>query len=113
MATKGELFQVDYLSFECCCRRSVSNFLDTFSVATIDYGYSKAYGMGGGDSVVSTSGGTFGSGTHGGQTMLGDLNPTGATASASSLLEDGLLGENATTKDVLFEIYAPPGKLGV
>jgi len=83
------------------------------SVATIDYDYSKAYGMGGGDSVVSASGGTFGSGTHGGQTTLGDLNPTGATASVSSLLEDGLLGENATTKDVFFEVYAPPGKLGV
>jgi len=90
------------------------------SVATIDYGYSKAYGMGGGDSVVSASGGTFGSGTHGGQTTLGDLNPTGATASAAGFLDDGSFGNAAfrdpnaaTTKEVFLDIYAPPGKLGV
>jgi len=90
------------------------------SVATVDYDYSKAYGMGGEASVVSSSGGTFGSGTHGGQTTLGDLNPTGATASAAGFLDDGSFGNAAfrdpnaaTTKEVFLDIYAPPGKLGV
>ena len=98
----------------------VSNQCPIHSVATVDYDYSKAYGGGGEASVVSSSGGTFGSGTHGGLTTSGLSNPAGAAALGASFSDDGSFEEGvfrnsnaANTKEVLLDIYAPPGKLGV
>lgn len=85
-------------------------------MATVDYDYSKAYGGGGEASVVSSAGGTFGSGTHGGQTTSGLSNPAGANMLGASFSDDGsfgAMGATNNTKEVLIDIYAPPGKLGV
>lgn len=89
--------------------------LEFDSVATVDYDYSKAYGGGGEASVVSSAGGTFGSGTHGGQTTSGLSNPAGVNLLGVSFSDDSSFGAvGATnTKEQLIDIYAPPGKLGV
>jgi membrane-associated protease RseP (regulator of RpoE activity) len=90
-----------------------------FSVATVDYDYSKAYG-GGGDTSVSSAGGTFGSNTQG--ISQGDnANPaaTGAALGGVGSFSDGesLEGQfrdpNANVKEDLLNVFAPPGKLGV
>lgn len=77
------------------------------SVATVDYDYSKAYG-GGGDTSVSSAGGTFGSRTH--TDAAG-----GAALNGNNPLEGGsnFRGQNANVREELIDIYAPPGKLGV
>ena len=96
-----------------------------FSVATVDYDYSKAYG-GGGDTSVSSAGGTFGSNTQG----LSTLDPNNAAATGASALGGGITGASfsdgesfeghfrdpgagAAVKEELIDIFAPPGKLGV
>ena len=96
-----------------------------FSVATVDYDYSKAYG-GGGDTSVSSAGGTFGSNTQG----LSTLDPNNAAATGASALGGGIAGASfsdgesfeghfrdpgagAAVKEELIDIFAPPGKLGV
>lgn len=86
------------------------------SVATVDYDYSKAYG-GGGDTSVSSAGGTFGSQTHG-QSFL-DPRTAGATGatlggfSDADSFEDVYRDPNANVKEELLHVFAPPGKLGV
>eukprot|EP00567_Pseudictyota_dubia_P009254 CAMPEP_0197436788 /NCGR_PEP_ID=MMETSP1175-20131217/4183_1 /TAXON_ID=1003142 /ORGANISM="Triceratium dubium, Strain CCMP147" /LENGTH=595 /DNA_ID=CAMNT_0042966169 /DNA_START=710 /DNA_END=2497 /DNA_ORIENTATION=- len=87
------------------------------SVATVDYDYSKAYG-GGGDSIVSETGGTLGSGTRGGATATGEsaaAGPSAAGASQSVFSDSSFteLGGSSGVKEELIDIYAPPGKLGV
>jgi hypothetical protein len=59
------------------------------SVATVDYDYSKAYG-GGGDTSVSSAGGTFGSNTQG-QSALDPQNAaaTGAALGGGGSFSDG------------------------
>lgn len=83
------------------------------SVATVDYDYSKAYG-GGGDTSVSSAGGTMGSNT------LNISLPTNTISSGGAL---GAMDDNSydarydnvklMQKDELIYIFAPPGKLGV
>ena len=78
----------------------------------MDYDYSKAYG-GGGDTSVSSAGGTFGSQTHtqgAGGATIGSTN--------GNPLDSGYgggpgRGQNANVREELIDIYAPPGKLGV
>ena len=84
------------------------------SVATVDYDYTKAYG-GGGDTSVSSAGGTFGSVSNmlgAGQTLT-----TGRDGMASSFSDDGSFGDAAyrdsNAREEVIDIYAPPGKLGV
>ena len=83
-----------------------------YSVATVDYDYSKAYG-GGGDTSVSEAGGTYGSNTQG----LVDPGNAGATGGAlgygGSSFEDAYRGAGGNVKEELIHIFAPPGKLGV
>ncbi len=79
----------------------------------MDYDYSKAYG--GGDTTVSSAGGTFGSQTQ------SALNPAVAAATGAALGsfdDDGSFeahyrtpGSNA--KEEILHVFAPPGKLGV
>jgi membrane-associated protease RseP (regulator of RpoE activity) len=89
------------------------------SVATVDYDYSKAYG-GGGDTSVSSAGGTFGSNVQG----ISALDPANAAATGATLGGAGSFSDtdsfeahyrdpNANVKEELIEIFAPPGKLGV
>lgn len=75
------------------------------SVATVDYDYSKAYG-GGGDTSVSSAGGTFGSNTQ----AQSAADATGAAAGSVGSFESKAGGNS---KEELIDIYAPPGKLGV
>jgi len=85
------------------------------SVATVDYDYSKAYG-GGGDSIVSETGGTLGSGTRGGATATGEsaaAGPSAAGASQSVFSDSSFTMGGSGVKEELIDIYAPPGKLGV
>jgi C-terminal processing protease CtpA/Prc len=93
-----------------------------FSVATVDYDYSKAYG-GGGDTSVSSAGGTFGSNTQG----ISTLDAANAAATGAAALGGGAVGSfsdtdsfeahyrhpSANVKEELIEIFAPAGKLGV
>eukprot|EP00934_Nitzschia_sp_Nitz4_P001269 Nitzschia sp. Nitz4//scaffold261_size27179//1287//3203//NITZ4_008204-RA/size27179-snap-gene-0.3-mRNA-1//1//CDS//3329544702//1269//frame0 len=92
------------------------------SVATVDYDYSKAYG-GGGDTSVSSAGGTFGSHTQGHSILdPATAGKTGAALGGAGSFSDsdsfgvgggGFRGQNSNTKEVLLNIFAPPGKLGV
>lgn len=85
------------------------------SVATVDYDYSKAYG-GGGDTSVSSAGGTFGS-----QTRQSFLDPRTASATGATLgaysdadsFEETYRDPNANVKEEMLHVFAPPGKLGV
>lgn len=88
-------------------------------MATVDYDYSKAYG-GGGDTSVSSAGGTFGSQTQN-QSVL-DPMKAGATGAAlggaggfsdADSFENAYRDPNANVKEELLNILAPPGKLGV
>lgn len=87
-------------------------------MATVDYDYSKAYG-GGGDTSVSSAGGTFGSQTHthaaGGAATLSGLAGANGGPLEASYAESGsqFRGQNANVREELIDIYAPPGKLGV
>lgn len=87
----------------------------------MDYDYSKAYG-GGGDTSVSSAGGTFGSQTFG-QSVLDPARAgaTGAALGGVGSFSDtdsfgggtGYRDPNANFKEQLINIFAPPGKLGV
>jgi membrane-associated protease RseP (regulator of RpoE activity) len=99
--------------------RFIHYFIHSFSVATVDYDYSKAYG-GGGDTSVSSAGGTFGSHTQG----FSALDPAKAAATGATLGAAGSFSDtdsfeahyrdpNANVKEELIEIFAPAGKLGV
>jgi hypothetical protein len=91
------------------------------SVATVDYDYSKAYGGGGGASVVSSAGGTLGSGTRaGGSGTRGEssLNMPARGASQSIFSDDASFEQhyaagNRQVKEEVIDVYAPAGKLGV
>eukprot|EP00978_Attheya_sp_CCMP212_P038057 scaffold185039_cov25-Attheya_sp.AAC.1 len=91
------------------------------SVATVDYDYSKAYGGGGGASVVSSAGGTLGSGTRaGGSGTRGEssLNMPARGASQSIFSDDASFEQhyaagNHQVKEEVIDVYAPAGKLGV
>jgi hypothetical protein len=85
------------------------------SVATVDYDYSKAYG-GGGDTSVSSAGGTFGSNVQG----VSTLDPTKASAFGAvdeypddDSVELRYRDPKAVVKEEYIEIMAPAGKLGV
>lgn len=73
--------------------------LITFSIGTVDYDYSKAYG-GGDTSVVSSVGGTMGEATR--QTV-------GSQHNNSNVLSLGA----AQAREEILDILAPAGKLGV
>jgi len=85
------------------------------SVATVDYDYSKAYG-GAGD-AVSSAGGTFGS--QPGALSVFDSRMSGPSGAALGSFSDvdsfdaGHRDAAGATKDVVLNIFAPPGKLGV
>lgn len=74
------------------------------SVATVDYDYTKAYG-GGGDTSVSSAGGTFGSNPH------SALDASKAAATGADNFDYRRSGANV--REELINIFAPPGKLGV
>jgi len=91
------------------------------SVVTMDFDYSKAYG-GGGDSIVSSVGGTLGSGTRAGATTgsgTAGLAAAGGGGGQSIFSDDASFDQHYRTgarsgvKEELIDIYAPPGKLGV
>jgi C-terminal processing protease CtpA/Prc len=86
--------------------------LVSYSVATVDYDYSKAYG-GAGDTSVSSAGGTFGSNTH----NQSALDPTNASATGAALgaldFHAAYRDPKANVKEDVIHIFAPPGKLGV
>jgi membrane-associated protease RseP (regulator of RpoE activity) len=85
-----------------------------FSVATVDYDYSKAYGGGGEASVVSSAGGTFGSNAQGASQLDPAIaNATGALGGAGSFEDDSFSPFAGNTKEELIDVFAPPGKLGV
>jgi hypothetical protein len=86
----------------------------------VDYDYSKAYG-GGGDTSVSSAGGTFGSNLKDQQSAL-DPAVAGATGAAlggagsfndADSFEKHYRDPSASVKEELLNIFAPPGKLGV
>ena len=85
------------------------------SVTTVDYDYSKAYG-GGGDTSVSSAGGTFGSNVHGVSTL--DTTKASAIGAVDEYPDDnsvelGYRDPKAAVKEEYIEIMAPAGKLGV
>lgn len=90
-------------------RCSILNFFSfvSFSVATVDYDYSKAYG-GGDTSVVSSAGGTMGDTTR----QTGDV-PANAMALAALGAESQFREAEAGVREEVIEIIAPAGKLGV
>lgn len=104
---------------QCFCRVCFSFFYFE-SVATVDYDYSGAY-AGGGESVVSSVGGTLGdSTTRGGKSTLVSATESNNSQRSSLFGEDD--GYNATVyetnpqrvkKEKRMEVFAPPGKLGV
>jgi C-terminal processing protease CtpA/Prc len=80
----------------------------------VDYDYSKAYG-GGGDTSVSSAGGTFGSNN---QSALDPATAARTGAALGALHTDdsfdpGFKDPNASVKEEVIQIFAPPGKLGV
>lgn len=84
------------------------------SITTVDYDYSKAYG---GDTSVSSAGGTLGDTTRG----TGATNPslsriTPSLFSADDSFDDrqyGPPGGSENRKEEIIDIFCPPGKLGV
>ena len=80
------------------------------SVATVDYDYSKAYG-GGGDTSVSSAGGTFGSNVQGISTL--DTTKASAIGAVDEYPDDNWVEPKAAVKEEYIEIIAPAGKLGV
>jgi hypothetical protein len=118
-----DLLYIDLTDCRCLCFAiSISLFLYYYSVATVDYDYSKAYG-GGGDTSVSSAGGTFGSNTKGDQQSALDPAVAGATGAAlgggagsfndADSFEKHYRDPSASVKEELLNIFAPPGKLGV
>lgn len=87
---------------------SLHYLLLLFSVETVDYDYSKAYG---GEGTVSSAGGTMGDNT------FPSVEETGATARVGlGATPDDVgysAGGGAVVKEELIEISAPAGKLGV
>jgi len=81
-----------------------------YSVATVDYDYSKAYGGGGDTSVVSSVGGTLGSQTAATAPGAGVVD---ASFSDDASFDAHYQDPNASVKEVALEVWAPPGKLGV
>ena len=82
----------------------------------MDYDYSKAYG-GGGDTSVSSAGGSFGSNTQN-QSALDPRTAAATGAALGALHQDdsfdpGFKDPNASVKEEVIQIFAPPGKLGV
>lgn len=81
----------------------------------MDYDYSKAYG--GGDTSVSSAGGTLGDRTN----NFSQLDPTNAAATGAALgaFDDDGSFENhyrtpgSNVKEEILHVFAPPGKLGV
>lgn len=102
--------------------KSLQGYNNTPSVATMDPDYVGIYSGGAEDpSVVSSSGGTFGSNTHKSKfTMESTLTP-GMNAGGQSIytedeqaFEDHLRNrKKAKQREDYFDIYAPGGKLGV
>lgn len=72
-----------------------------YSIATVDFDYSKAFG-GGQEASVSSAGGTLGSGTR--------AAPGRFSSFASSILSPG---QQQQPRDETLVIFAPAGKLGV
>ena len=88
------------------------HFLVRFSVTTVDYDYSKAYGGGGEASVVSSVGGTLGDNTR--QTS-GDVAAGSAAARAAlgASFESDIRASGSALQETVLVIDAPAGKLGV
>jgi C-terminal processing protease CtpA/Prc len=86
------------------------------SVTTVDYEYTKAYG-GIGNKTVSSAGGTFGSNTHGIAEMTEAAASAGAAPDESfsdtESLDTRYRAFNPSVKEILVDVFAPPGKLGV
>ena len=78
-----------------------------YSVATVDYDYSKAYG-GADQSVVSSAGGTMGENTR--ETGIA-LQTSARAALGASFDSEGK--PDANVREEVIEINAPAGKLGV
>lgn len=83
-------------------------FVVGFSVATVDYDYSKAYG-GADNSVVSSAGGTMGENTR--ETGSALLQTSARAALGASFDSEGK--PDANVREEVLEINAPAGKLGV
>jgi len=86
-------------------------FFHGYSVATVDYDYSKAYGGGGDASIVSSVGGTLGDNT---RQTAGDVAAGSAAARAAlgASFESDIRNSTAFQEQVMV-IDAPAGKLGV
>lgn len=87
----------------------ILNFFPLFlqSINTVDYDYSKAFP---GDSSLSSAGGTIGDLTRG---TLGTPGPSPSLFSTEESFDKIYSSANANVKETMFEILAPPGKLGV
>jgi C-terminal processing protease CtpA/Prc len=79
------------------------------SVATVDYDYSKAYGGGGGESVVSSVGGTLGDAT---RQTAGEV-AAGRLALGASYDDNNLRDSARVPREQVIVVEAPAGKLGV
>ncbi|GKZ01346.1 hypothetical protein MPSEU_001085600 [Mayamaea pseudoterrestris] len=88
------------------------------SVATVDYDYSKAYGGGGNESVVSSVGGTLGDNTR----FTGAEQMPRVALGAASYESEGDINNNRrlggsngnnNLREEIIEVLAPAGKLGV
>ena len=93
---------------------------DAPTIGTVDYDYGIAYG-GGGDHSLSDAGGTLGSRTR--QTGLANLEedlPTTTAAAPPGGLTNAIFSDDPTfdrayeeMREVLLDVYAPAGRLGV
>lgn len=91
-------------NFFCC----TNSFQYYYSVATVDYDYSKAYGGGGDTSVVSSVGGTLGDAT---RQTAGEV-AAGRLALGASY-DDNVRDSSRLPREQIIVVEAPSGKLGV
>jgi hypothetical protein len=104
-------FIIIFLTIVLCCHILILLPLNFFSVATVDYDYSKAYGGAGDTSVVSSVGGTLGDNT---QRTPGEIEAsTLATRQALGASYDAEAQYREESREEVIVIDAPPGKLGV
>jgi PDZ domain len=87
-------------------------FLPSTSVATVDYDYSKAYGGGGDQSVVSSVGGTLGDAT---RQTAGEVAAGSAAArlALGASYDDNIRDNSRIPREQVIVVEAPAGKLGV
>ncbi|KAL3772916.1 hypothetical protein ACHAW5_005900 [Stephanodiscus triporus] len=96
--------------------KSVSIAHDTQTVGTVDYDYVAAFG-GAGDHSLSDVGGTVGSRTRetGAEGMVEDVTAMAPPGSGHTIFPDDLTFDQAYEDicEVILDVYAPAGKLGV